>query len=110
MGYQSHLRRSLSKESHFSKEPEKLETEDEYGNNKTRKINKLCSVIHRRFTFGMKTREKVLTKIHKSKNHDVYRRSSFSHKIPLLIMFIKQEPIKISNQSKHYLDGNNYIL
>lgn len=76
--------------------------------NITPKKDQLLPKRQRRFTFGMKTREKILTRIIEKKNNDLYHRNSFTKCTPPLIRFIKHGPTKLSNTSKQYLEGKNY--
>ena len=77
-----------------------------------RKLHKkmiLKAGVRRRFTFGMKTKEKILNLIHKSKNNDMYHRNSFTKRIPPLIRFIEEHPAKYNTSSKQYLEGKTTI-
>ena len=92
----------------FSKEHEKLEDTNKNLDVEKKKSTPMKTQFEfpiRRFTFGLKTREKILMQYQESKKKDPHRRYSFTKTIPPLIRFMADNPAKLNSNSKQYMAG-----
>ena len=96
----------------FSKETQKLENNDknlQIEKKKSTPMKMRFEAPERRFTFGMKTREKILMQIQNNKKKDPYHRYSFTKNIDPLIRFISDGPAKLDSNSKQYMEGEDSV-
>lgn len=91
----------------FSKEAEKLEPNDENIKNSVYTYKSIDDLIHRRFTFGMKNKFKIISDIKaamKKKDH----RGTFTTNVPPLIRF-KNSKNDLSSDTKNFIEGRYFI-